>query len=185
MALSAKSALTAAGMAAYPVLVFFALRRGIPPRYLALALLALSALRWSKPLARMLSLPLLIVIVLAAAALAWFRGTASVLYYPVAVNLALLCAFGITLRHPPSMIERFARLREPHLDARAVSYTRRVTQVWSGFFAANAAVATATAAAGDPAVWAFYNGFLAYVLMGALFLGEWLVRRRVRMGGEA
>ena len=178
-------ALAAAGTAAYPILVFFALRRGVPPRYLALALLALLALRWGAPLARKLPVPFLIAAGLAAAALAWFRGAVSVLYYPVAVNLALLSVFAASLRFPPSVVERLARLREPHLDARGVRYTRRVTGIWCAFFAANAAVAAATAAWGDRAVWAFYNGFLAYVLMGALFLCEWLARRRLRAGGGA
>jgi uncharacterized membrane protein len=174
------TALIAAGTAAYPVLVYFALRQGAPPRYLALGLLAILALRWGRPLARKLPIPLLLAIGAAAASLAWFRGAVSVLWYPVAVNLALLSVFAVSLRFPPPIIERLARLREPHLDAGGVRYTRRVTQVWCVFFAANAAAAAVTAARGDRAVWAFYNGFLAYALMGALFLGEWLVRRRVR-----
>jgi uncharacterized membrane protein len=177
------TALVAAGTAAYPVLVYFALRHGVPPRYLALGMLAILALRWGKPLARKLSLPGLLAIGLAAGSLAWFGGDISVLWTPVAVNLALLSVFGASLRFPPPIIERLARLREPDLPARAVRYTRRVTQVWCCFFAANAAAAAFTAAWGDHAVWAFYNGFLAYALMGALFLGEWLVRRRVRAGG--
>lgn len=177
------TALVAAGTAAYPVLVYFALRRGVPPRYLALGLLAILALRWGKPLSRKLPVPLLLAIGSAAAALAWFRGSVSVLWYPVAVNLALLAVFAVSLRFPPPVIERLARLREPQLDERGVRYTRKVTQVWCGFFAANAAAAAVTAAWGDQKVWAFYNGFLAYALMGALFLGEWLVRRRVRSGG--
>jgi uncharacterized membrane protein len=181
------TALVAAGTAAYPVLAYFALRRGIPPRYLALGLLALLALRFGKPLSRKLPVPLLLALAAAAAFLAWFRGATSVLWYPVAVNGALLAVFAVSLRFPPPIIERLARLREPDLDARGVRYTRRVTQVWCGFFAANAAIAAITAiraaATGDQALWAFYNGFLAYALMGALFLGEWLVRRRVRAGG--
>ena len=38
----------------------------------------------------------------------------------------------------------------------------------------------ATALWASPAVWALYNGLLAYFAMGALMGGEWLVRRRVR-----
>jgi uncharacterized membrane protein len=181
------TALVAAGTAAYPVLVYFALRQGVAPRYLALGLLALLALRFGKPLARRFPVPLLLAVGAAAGFLAWFRGAASVLWYPVAVNAALLAVFAVSLRFPPPIIERLARLREPHLDARGIRYTRRVTQVWCGFFAANAAIAAFTAfraaARGDRALWAFYNGFLAYALMGALFLVEWLVRRRVRAGG--
>lgn len=33
--------------------------------------------------------------------------------------------------------------------------------------------------AGEEA-WALYNGFISYLLMGLMFAGEWLIRRRVR-----
>ena len=107
------------------------------------------------------------------------------LYYPVAVNLALLGVFGTSLVSPPTVIERLARLRHPELDEHAVGYTRKVTVVWCGFFAGNAGAASVTAVLGDQAIWAFYNGFLAYVLMGLLFAGEWLVRRRVMAARRA
>ena len=64
--------------------------------------------------------------------------------------------------------------------AACVAYTRRVTQVWCVFFAANAVVSAATALWADAAGWALYNGLIAYVAMGLLMAGEWLVRRRVR-----
>ncbi len=99
--------------------------------------------------------------------------------YPVVVNLFMLALFAFSLRYPPCMIERLARWREPDLPAEAVPYTRKVTMVWCGFFAINGAIATATLFASDR-VWALYNGLLAYLLMGMLFAGEYLVRRRVR-----
>jgi uncharacterized membrane protein len=74
------------------------------------------------------------------------------------------------------MIERFARIHEPNLPTRVVSYTRRVTQVWCIFFAANGAVALMTALWASPATWTLYNGLIAYVMMGLLFAGEYVVR---------
>ena len=59
-------------------------------------------------------------------------------------------------------------------------YTRRVTQVWCGFFVFNGSLALLTALYASDGVWMLYNGLLAYVLMGILFAGEWLVRQRVR-----
>ncbi len=100
--------------------------------------------------------------------------------YPVVMSLAACGAFAITLRHPPSLIERIARRTEPDLPPQGVRYTRRVTQVWAGFLAANAAVAAAVAAWGTLAQWTLWNGLVSYLLMGALFVGEMLVRRRVR-----
>jgi uncharacterized membrane protein len=100
--------------------------------------------------------------------------------YPALVNAVFLVLFGISLRHPPSAVERIARLTEPDLPAAAVPYTRRVTQVWCLFFLGNGAVALATALWASNHAWALYNGLISYLLMGALFGGEWLVRRRVR-----
>jgi uncharacterized membrane protein len=100
--------------------------------------------------------------------------------YPVLINLALLSVFAYTLFFPPSMAERLARLREPVLPAAAVGYTRRVTQIWCGFFAANGAVALGTALWSSPTVWWFYNGLIAYLLMALLFGGEYCVRLYAR-----
>src|SRR5262249_17447534 len=88
--------------------------------------------------------------------------------------------FALSLWKGPSVVERLARLREPDFPPAAVRYTRRVTQVWCVFFVVNGTIATATALWASPAAWALYNRLLAYVAMGLLMGGEWLVRRRVR-----
>jgi uncharacterized membrane protein len=100
--------------------------------------------------------------------------------YPVLVNAVMLGVFATSLRHPPSAIERLARLREPELPPEAIAYTRKVTIVWCAFFVGNGAIALATALWASDRTWAAYNGLIAYVLMGVLFAGEWLVRQRVR-----
>lgn len=101
-------------------------------------------------------------------------------YYPVAMNAAMLILFTGSLRFPPTMVERFARLQESVLNAAAIAYTRRVTQVWCAFFVLNGAIALATALWASDAIWALYNGLLAYLLMAVLGAAEWLVRQRVR-----
>lgn len=100
--------------------------------------------------------------------------------YPVLVNALMLMLFVSSLVFPPSAIERLARLHEPNLDAHGVAYTRRVTQVWIGFFVFNLSAALYTSLVSSERVWALYNGMIAYVLMGLLFGVEYLVRRRVR-----
>lgn len=99
---------------------------------------------------------------------------------PVIINSVFLAVFAGTLRHPPSMIERFARLQEPELDSIAIAYTRRVTQVWCVFFILNGSMALYTALFTSMATWTLYNGLIAYLLMGLLFAGEYLVRLRVK-----
>lgn len=107
-------------------------------------------------------------------------GALAIRLYPVLMSLAMLAAFASTLIRPPSMIERFARIRRPDLPAHAIAYTRKATIAWCMFFIANAAVSLATTLSGNWTIWTFYNGFLSYVAMGAFALGEWLVRIRTR-----
>ena len=111
----------------------------------------------------------------------WFNALLPLKFYPVFVNAALLSAFIYSLIVPPSMVERFARLREPELPVSAMYYTRRVTQIWCVFFAINGTIALITALWASAALWTLYNGFIAYLLMGLLFTGEYLVRWRFRL----
>jgi uncharacterized membrane protein len=99
--------------------------------------------------------------------------------YPVIVNAGFLVFFGWSLYAPPTVIERMARLRTPDLPPAAVAYINKVTAVWCAFFVLNGTVAFITARYASTAVWALYNGVIAYGLMGLLFGGEYLVRRRV------
>jgi len=69
-----------------------------------------------------------------------------------------------------------ARDRQPDFPPAAVAYTRRVTQIWCGFFAVNGVIALYTALFASLQQWTFYNGFLAYLLMGFLFAGEYCAR---------
>ena len=104
----------------------------------------------------------------------------AVLFYPVLVNVAALSVFAASLFAGPPVIERIARLTEPDLPPSGIRYTRQVTIVWCGFFVLNGSVALLTAIFTSVATWALYNGLIAYLLMGTLFAGEWIVRQRVR-----
>lgn len=99
--------------------------------------------------------------------------------YPVLLSLSFLILFAWSLRHPPSMVERMARLREPDLAAAAIPYTAKVTKVWCVFFIVNGGLSLATALWASDELWLLYNGLIAYLLMGVLFGGEWLIRQRL------
>ena len=121
----------------YPLTIWLAEGR-IEPRVLAGVLLMAG-------LARLFSVPM-------SQATGWWVGATTVLVlltvwgnvllplklYPVIVNATLLGVFAYSLMVPPSAIERIARLRDPHLPEQAIGYTRRVTQVWCGFFSSTA-----------------------------------------------
>lgn len=103
------------------------------------------------------------------------QSVVGIKFYPVVVSLGLLCVFAWSLRFPPAVVERLARLQEPDLSPAGVTYTRKLTLLWCGFFAVNALIATATVYA-DDWVWTLYNGLISYLLMGVLLAGEWLFR---------
>ncbi|MGA8890645.1 MAG: hypothetical protein WB493_03685 [Anaeromyxobacteraceae bacterium] len=102
------------------------------------------------------------------------------LAWPVIVSLALLLAFGSSLRGIP-LVERIARLQVSDLTPAEVGYCRTVTAVWCAFFVLNGAAAAWLAVAGTREAWALYSGVVSYVAMGVLFAGEYVVRK-VRFG---
>lgn len=101
--------------------------------------------------------------------------------YPSLVNAGLLVAFGATLVKGPSMIEKFARLTYADPTEPIVRYTRRVTQVWCGFFAANGVFSAWTALCWPPKTWSLYNGAIVYGLIGALLAGEFVWRKCIML----
>lgn len=105
-------------------------------------------------------------------------------WYPVLVNGLLLLVFAASLISGPPVIERLARLQEPELSPAGVVYTRKVTLAWIVFFAANGTIAAAVTLWAPRSWWLLYNGFIAYILIGLLFVVEWLIRQRVKRADE-
>lgn len=100
-------------------------------------------------------------------------------WYPVIINGFMLILFGTSLWTSQSFIERLARLKTPHLPEVAVRYTRCVTQVWCIFFLFNILFLTVLIWIHAYRWWAIYSGGIAYLIMGILFVGEWLIRQRM------
>jgi uncharacterized membrane protein len=163
---------------AYPFAVALGLGR-VEPRWFAFALVSLALLRALVSRQALWWAAAAGAAVLAAFSLAG-QGWLPLKLYPVLVNVVLLLVFGVSLWRGPPVIERLARLSEPALPPEGVAYTRRVTQAWCLFFALNGAAAAATALWLSTDGWALYNGFIAYLLIGAMFGGEWLLRRRLK-----
>ena len=83
---------------------------------------------------------------------------------------------------PSPIVERFARMQDPHLAAgpdgpAKQRHCRQVTQAWCVFFVLNGLVAGVLAFAAPTRVWAIYSGGVAYALMGAMFAGEYVLRK--------
>jgi uncharacterized membrane protein len=168
----------------YPLFIFAGLQF-LDPRSIGFLVLAALAIRYRWRAARLLMgfsigqfVALSIPPLLGLAVLATNSETLLRLY-PASISVSMLILFAATLVYPPTMIERFARLQERELSPQGVRYTRRVTEAWCAFFAINGAIAVYTAAFASREAWTLYNGLVAYLLMGALFVGERLLRRRV------
>jgi uncharacterized membrane protein len=164
---------------AYPLLVYFGLDSHVEPRWLALLLVGMAVLRAAFARERVWLVAALGAMVLAVASF-WGNQVMPLKLYPLLVNVVMLCVFSISLVYPPSVIERLARLHEPDLPPTGVAYTRRVTQVWCGFFVVNGGISLLTVFWATDAGWALYNGLISYLLMGVLFVGEWLLRKRMK-----
>ena len=169
----------------YPVLVYFGLLH-FPPKWVGLAIAALLLIRLFV-LQRKLTThmrqslyPAMLLAIGCALVSVFLNHAGALKLIPVVINFACLIGFASTLRHPPSMIERFARLQEPHFSDAAIPYTRKVTMVWCGFFVLNGSASLYTALFTSMATWTLYNGLIAYLLLGLLFAVEYLVRLRVK-----
>ncbi len=164
---------------AYPFVVYLGLEH-LSPRLFALLLGALWLARLFSGRQTPINSTLAIVALLFCLLLGLAGEPALLRWYPVLISLALLGLFAGSLVSGMPIIERLARLSEPELPAAAVHYTRQVTWVWVGYFIINASIASGLALWAPLSWWTLYTGLIAYLLMGLLFAGEWLVRQRVR-----
>ena len=186
MAVTPSKVFFTAAFVAYPVLVYLGLvffdARSVA---VLLILLALARLVFSRQSDGRYAFTPQLIFALAVAAAIGFLVIVSdspiyLRFYPVCINGLILVLFAVSLLRPPTVIERFARMQDPDLPDSAVRYTRNVTVVWCAFFLLNGSIALYTALGTSLEIWTLYNGSIAYVLMGTLFVGEYLVRRRVQ-----
>ena len=174
-------------IASYPFVVYFGLRyfeaRTIAAVLMALTLIRFALLRrtdnWFEkmPQARLVVIVLPVICGLVVLS----NSPSFLLYYPVFMSMIMLAIFAGSLFHPPTVIERIARLKTPDLSDKGVRYTRHVTMVWCGFFLINGALAFYTSLAAEMKAWVVYNGFISYAVMGILFVGEYAIRCRLQL----
>ncbi len=160
----------------YPIAVYLGLNY-LPPGSIELVLCLVLLLRLTilKQQIKSMVVPILVGIGLTAGSFIAKRND-WLLYYPVVINLCMLFLFSYSLKRGPSMIERLARLKQPDLPDKAIPYLRKVTLLWCGLFIFNGTIAFYTASFTSLELWTLYNGFIAYLLIGALLGGEWLYR---------
>ena len=110
-------------------------------------------------------------------------GAELVRWYPVLVNASLCIIFFGSLWFKESIIERIAGMYRP-LPPEGRRYCRVVTVVWGCFFILNGSIALYTVLIDDLYLWGLYNGCISYILIGVVFLVEYLVRRKKMAGTQ-
>jgi uncharacterized membrane protein len=164
----------------YSLAVYFLHNKISPTALIAVALFFIGVrISFSRSaIARLWRLPLGVAIV-ALVAIAFLNQVLATKAYPVAMSLAAAATFAMTLRCPPSLIERFARIRRPELPPEAVGYCRRMTVVWVAWLTVNGFTAAILAMWGSLDAWALWTGLLSYIGTGMLIIGEIVYRRLV------
>lgn len=98
----------------------------------------------------------------------------------VGMFLALAAWFGASLRPGrEALVTRFALLVEGTLSPAGLAYTRGATLAWAAFSAAVAAASALLYFLAPLALWSVFANLLTLPLVGAMFVGEFLVRIRV------
>jgi uncharacterized membrane protein len=135
--------------------------------YVVAGLLVMHPVRWLFP-------------PLAAAAVLLVEPHADWLLYlpPVVANLALGWLFGRTLaRGRTPLIARFALLEQGTLTDELAAYARTLTWLWTLLFAGAASASLWLAVSGNRDAWSLFTNLVNYLLVAALFLGEFVYRR--------
>jgi len=116
----------------------------------------------------------------AGGAVYWLAPPAEWLLFvpPIVINLALAWVFGRTLlRGRVPLISRFALMEQATLSPEVAAYTRLLTWLWTLLFVAAAAISLVLALSGHRDAWSLFTNLINYLLVGALFLGEFVYRR--------
>ena len=176
----------------YPLIVYCGLEYwGLSPRRLSIVLLALAFYHFlnfthGKSHMDRGRAAVFVALVSICAFLAFFADNILfVKLYPVLVSLSLLAFFGVTLFHGESFAFRMASLADkslmvsPSLNA-VRRYCRKVTIAWCIFFSVNAFIALLTVFVESDKIWSLYNGLISYILIGIIFIVEYLVRKMVQ-----
>ncbi len=123
----------------------------------------------------------LVVAVATIASLGWLFGALSLLYaVPVAINSSLFTLFSSTMMPGNTpLITAYVELQYDSVTPEMRHYTRRVTAVWSVFFALMALQSLLLALFAPVHIWSLFTNCLNYLFVMALFAVEYSIRRRV------
>ena len=96
-------------------------------------------------------------------------------YYPPVMNFCLFFIFFSSLFQKRTVIQKIALASDPDSNEAVMNYTRNLTYIWAVFTFLNFLVSVGTVFMSEK-IWALYNGFISYLLVGIIFIIEYIVR---------
>ncbi len=99
------------------------------------------------------------------------------LLLPALINLQLFLFCMDSLKDGRSIIERMARVLQPHLPEFTRGYCRGCTRFWAGFFLTSAVVIAGLAVIAPVAVWQRFTGPVYMSLLLMIVAVEFLIRK--------
>lgn len=104
-------------------------------------------------------------------------------FYPPICNFFIFLVFFLSLFSKETVIQKIAKINEGgELKESTFIYTRRLTYVWATFCFLNFLISIWTIFQSDK-IWILYNGFISYLLVGLLFILEYILRMFLKKKG--
>lgn len=153
--------------------VFFVSCVAYPFFYTHLQMLVIMAILWAIK-ARVERQILGLVLALFFCLLCFMESAYLKLLYPSMMSFIFGSVFLLSLKDEP-FITRLARLKERNLNDKALKYTKNLSAFWGIFLFVNGIFALFLAYC-DEKIWQLWCGVGFYVLFGAIFAFEFLVR---------
>lgn len=104
-----------------------------------------------------------------------FTNIFAVKFYPVLANFSVFLLFFISYFQKETVIQKIAKSIEGELDDYTKKYTKNLTLCWAIFTFFNFMISLFTVFLPEK-IWAIYNGFVSYILIGSFFAIEYVVR---------
>ncbi len=104
----------------------------------------------------------------------WLIYTSSII---ILILLFFVFSHSLLPGHIPLVTDIGEKSRGP-LSVAMRKYTRKVTIVWATLFGVMATWSILLAWLGPPSLWSLFSNVINYLLVGSLFLGEFMFRKR-------
>ncbi|MGI6680321.1 MAG: hypothetical protein ACOX3T_02365 [Bdellovibrionota bacterium] len=156
----------------YPFVIYFLLKNKCSFSILSIILIFVVLLNFSK-----IKNYIILTLGLALSFLLYYTNNQIYIkIYPVIMNLGVCACFFASLNKKP-LITYFAEKMGHTVTDEVFNYTKKATIYWGVFMALNAVASFITVFASD-FIWAIYNGFISYILIGLMFVVEIFIRRK-------